>query len=240
MSREEHTGRPERAGVNDASVASGTSGATGADDTPAGDDATGEGVTSVGSGRAGDADASESGRSTGGAGSVEAPGAAETVRLDPRPSRTGTAVAGLVGFVAVAAQAVAGPAVVVGGVGLLALVAGLRRGVRRLVSLGVFGLLLGVLVAGAVGVPTELLLVSAAASAVAWDVADQAVSLGEQVGRGADTSRAELVHAAGSALVATLAVTAAYLVFTAVTGGPVLALALLLLGAILLASVLQG
>jgi len=164
----------------------------------------------------------------------------ETVRIDTRPSRTGTAIAGLVGFVAVVAQAAGGPAVAVGGVGLAALVAGLRRGVRRLVSLGVLGLLLGVLIAGAVGVPAELLLVSAAASAVAWDVATQAVSLGEQVGRGADTARAELVHAAGSALVATVAVAAAYLVFQVVTGGPVLALALLLLGAILLASVLRG
>jgi hypothetical protein len=164
----------------------------------------------------------------------------ETLRLDPRPSRTGTALAGLVGLVAVAAQAVGGPSALVGGVGLLALVGGLRLGARRLVSLGILGLLLGVLVAGAVGVPTELLLVSAAAGAVAWDVADQAVSLGEQVGRGADTERAELVHAAGSGLVATAAVAAAYLVFRAVTGGPVLALALLLLGAVLLASVLRG
>lgn len=166
--------------------------------------------------------------------------ALETVRLDARPSHTGTALAGLVGFVAVAVQAVGGPAAVVGGAGLVALVAGLRAGLRRLVSLGVLGLILGVLVAGAVGVPAELLLVSAAASAVAWDVADQAVSLGEQVGRGADTARAELVHAAGSALVATAAVAAAYLVFRAVAGGPVVALALLLLGAILLASVLRG
>lgn len=166
--------------------------------------------------------------------------APETVRLDSRPSRTGTAVAGLAGLVAVTPQVVGGPAAVVGGLGLVALVAGLRRGVRRLVSLGVLGLILGVLVAGAVGVPAELLLVSAAAGAVAWDVADQAVSLGEQVGRGADTARAELVHAAGSALVATAAVAAAYLVFRVVTGGPVVALALLLLGAILLASVLRG
>ena len=241
--------REERTGTNDASGASGT---TGADEASEGDRTRGpngasgtDGTTGADgaqttSGRPDDADGSGSGRSPGRAGAVEPGGVAGTVRLDPRPSRTGTAVAGLVGFVAVSAQAVGGPAVIVGGVGLVALVAGLRRGVRRLVSLGVFGLLLGVLVAGAVGVPTELLLVSAAASAVAWDVADQAVSLGRQVGRGADTSRAELVHAAGSALVATLAVTAAYLVFTAVTGGPVVALALLLIGAVLLASVLQG
>jgi hypothetical protein len=240
VSREDPTGRSERTRGNDASGTSGTSGATGADGAPAGDGTTGGGDASVASGWSGDADASDPGRSAGRAGSAEPLETAETVRLDPRPSRTGTAVAGLVGFVAVTAQAVGGPAVAVGGVGLVALVAGLRRGIRRLVSLGVFGLLLGVLVAGAVGVPTELLLVSAAASAVAWDVADQAVSLGEQVGRGADTARAELVHAAGSALVATLAVTAAYLVFTAVTGGPVVALALLLVGATLLASVLQG
>ena len=237
MSREERPGRAERTRGNDES---GARGATGTDGASGGDGTTRGGDTAVGSGRAGGAAASDPSLSSGRTEPVEPHEAAETVRLDPRPSRTGTAVAGLVGFVAVTAQAVGGPAVVVGGVGLVALVAGLRRGVRRLVSLGVFGLLLGVLVAGAVGVPTELLLVSAAASAVAWDVADQAVSLGEQVGRGADTARAELVHAAGSALVATLAVTAAYIVFTAVTGGPVVALALLLLGAILLASVLQG
>jgi hypothetical protein len=167
-------------------------------------------------------------------------GEVETVRLDPRPSRTGTALAGLVGLVALAAQAPAGPAVAVGGIGLLALVGGLDRGLRRLVSIGILGLVLGVLVAGAVGLPAELLLVSAAASAVAWDVADQAMSVGTQVGRGADTARAELVHAAGSALVASVAVVVAYLVFRAVAGGPVLALALLLAGAVLLASILRG
>jgi hypothetical protein len=37
-----------------------------------------------------------------------------------------------------------------------------------------------------------------------------------------------------------VAVAAAYLVFSAVAGGPVLALALLLLGGVLLASVLRG
>jgi len=192
-------------------------------------DATGVG----GDGTAGRPGEGERGEPTGGA-------APETVRLDPRPSETGTALAGLVGLVAVVTQAAAGPAVVVGGVGLLALVVGLGRGADRLVSLGVLGLILGVLVAGALGTPAELLVVSAAASAVAWDVAAQAVSLGEQVGRAADTARAELVHAAGSTLVATVAVTAAYLVFRTVAGGPVLALALLLLGAILLASVLRG
>lgn len=164
----------------------------------------------------------------------------ETARLDPRPSRTGTALAGLVGLAAVAAQVPAGPAVVVGATGLVALVVGLERGLRRLVSLGVLGLVLGVLAAGAVGLPSELLLVSAAGSAVAWDVADHAVSLGAQVGRDADTARAELVHAAGSALVASVAVAAAYLVFRSVAGGPVLALVLLLVGAVLLASVLRG
>jgi hypothetical protein len=209
---------------------SGTTASGGTAETPgtAGED--GEGAT--GTGRGADRPGDD--------GRDDPPGEAETVRLDARPSGTGTAIAGLVGFVAVAAQAPGGPAVAVGGVGLVALVGGLRQGARRVVSLGVLGLLVGVLVAGAVGLPTELLLVSAAASAVAWDVADQAVSLGEQVGRRADTARAEFVHAAGSALVATVAVAAAYLVFRTVAGGPVLALALLLLGAILLASVLRG
>lgn len=164
----------------------------------------------------------------------------ETARFDPRPSWTGTALAGLVGLVAVTAQAAGGPAVAVGGVGLLALVLGLRMGSMRAVSLGAVGLFAGVLVAGAVGVPAELLLVSVAASVVAWDVAAQAISIGEQVGRAADTARAELVHAAGSALVATAAVGAAYVVFRVLPGGSVLALALLLLGGVLIASVLRG
>lgn len=172
-----------------------------------------------------------------GTGTVDTP---ETARFDPRPSRTGTALAGLVGLVAVVTQAAGGPAVAVGGVGLLALVLGLRLGAVRAVSIGAVGLFAGVLIAGAVGVPAEVLLVSAAASVVAWDVAAQAVSLGEQVGRAADTARAELVHAAGSALVATAAVAAAYVVFRVLPGGSMLALALLLFGAVLLATVLQG
>jgi hypothetical protein len=171
---------------------------------------------------------------------TETADALETARFEPGPSRTGTALAALVGLVAVVTQAAGGPAVAVGGVGLLSLVGGLRLGVERAVSLGAVGLFAGVLVAGAVGAPAELLLVSAAASVVAWDVASQSVSLGEQVGRAADTARAELVHAAGSALVATAAVAAAYVVFRVLPGGPVLALALCLLGGILIASVLRG
>ncbi|SFR90254.1 hypothetical protein SAMN05216559_0771 [Halomicrobium zhouii] len=98
--------------------------------------------------------------------------------------------------------------------GLAVLLAGLvpvRSGwERRLVTAGAALLFVGVVTSGVVRGASEMqLLVAGVASVLAWDLGEQSVSLGGQVGRRAQTHRAELVHAGGSLLagVAILGVT---------------------------------
>lgn len=76
------------------------------------------------------------------------------------------------------------------------------RGSRTLAKLGAGGVFLCVVVSGlfqAVGV-TNLLLATVA-TIIAWDAAENAVSIGEQLGRGATAWRLEATHTVGSALV---------------------------------------
>jgi len=70
---------------------------------------------------------------------------------------------------------------------------------RRLVSTGAALLFVGVVTSGVVRGASEIqLLAAGVASVLAWDLGEQSVSLGGQVGRRARTRRAELVHAGGS------------------------------------------
>lgn len=65
----------------------------------------------------------------------------------------------------------------------------------------------GALAAGALHEPSTVHLFGAvAATMVAWDAAEQAIGLGEQVGRDADTAVVELVHSGGSTVVGATAV----------------------------------
>lgn len=104
-----------------------------------------------------------------------------------------------------------------GMLGLIALLAGLlpirSDWERELVSVGAALLFIGVATSGVVRESTLVsLLLAGIATVVAWDLGEQAVSMGRQLGRGARTYRAELTHAAGTvfagvgALVATLGV----------------------------------
>lgn len=96
--------------------------------------------------------------------------------------------------------------------GLAVLFAGLlpvRSGWERaLVTVGTALLFVGVVTSGVVRGASQLrLLVAGVAVVLAWDLGEQAVSLGGQVGRRARTHRAELVHggatlAAGGAILA--------------------------------------
>jgi hypothetical protein len=160
--------------------------------------------------------------------------------LDDRPTVVGSALALLVGTVAVGATLAGGSVALVSLAGLVTLAAGLRRGERRVVTLGAAVLFGGVLLAGVFGAPPEPTLVAAAATVVAWDAGEHAVGLGRQVGRHAETGRAELVHAAGSALVASTAAAAAYLAFRTLASQSVVALALLALGGLLIAALLRA
>jgi hypothetical protein len=169
-----------------------------------------------------------------------APADPDWQQFDGRPARVGSALSLLVGTVAVAATLAGGTAALVGLAGLGGLAVGLRRGETRLVTLGASALFAGVVLAGVFGAPPEPVLLAAAATVVAWDVGEHAVGLGAQVGRDAGTGRAELVHASGSALVASAAAAAAYLAFQTLASQSLVALILLALGGLLIAALLRA
>lgn len=130
-----------------------------------------------------------------------------------------------------------------GALGLVALAAGAFRGVRRYVTLGGVGLFAAVLVAG-VGArglaPSPPLLLGFVGAAVAWDVGEHGVVVGEQLGRETDTARLVVVHAAASLVVGAFAAGLGYGVFAAATGGqPVSALVLLLVGLLALVAAVR-
>lgn len=160
-------------------------------------------------------------------------------------SALGVLVAGL-GVIAVLvglAFGVAGTAsirhgveVVPGIAGMALLGAGLgrlRTGRERLLVSAGTALVLGtVLVSGAIrGASTLALLAAGATTVLAWDLAEQAINLGEQVGESAGTYRGELVHGTATAGVAGAAVGATWVVRGLDVTGLPLSVVLLLLGA---------
>jgi hypothetical protein len=121
---------------------------------------------------------------------------------------------------------------------LAAGVAPVRRGRERLLVAAGTGLVfLAVLTSGVVRTSDlPSLLAAGALTVLAWDTAENAVSLGRQLGEAARTDRAELVHGAASALVAGCAVLLALGVHRlGVEGLPFAALAALLLAGVALA-----
>lgn len=141
----------------------------------------------------------------------------------------------------VAATLTAQSAVVPAAAGVLLLGVGLYRASRRFVTLGSAALFVGVLLAGVRGGVPEAVLLAALATVLAWDTADHALGIGEQLGREADSSRLVLVHAATTLLVGAFGSAVCYAAYLAVGGGqPVSALVLLLLGAVALVSALRG
>jgi hypothetical protein len=158
-----------------------------------------------------------------------------------RPSTLGSSLSLFAGFLSLLGFALASlDATAVGAVSLLLLAGGLYASSRRIVTLAGAGFLLAILLAGARGAAPEALLVASLGAVLAWDVAEFAVGVGEQLGEQADTSRLELVHAAGSLLVGVVTAGAAYGVFLAAAGGrPAFAVVLLLLGTVVLVAVLR-
>lgn len=162
--------------------------------------------------------------------------------IDRSPAR-------LAGGIAVLA---AGAAAVVSGVysiGVLAVNAtgffvflwGVTRGRQRAITAGAALLFGGALLAGVRGVPTGPLLVGVTGTVVAWDTGSTALGIGRQLGRAAETSRIELVHAAVSVGIGVAAATMGYGLFRTASGGqPVTALLFLLVAAVLLTWALTG
>ncbi|WP_435178952.1 DUF7519 family protein [Halorussus sp. AFM4] len=109
------------------------------------------------------------------------------------------------------------------------------RGSRTLVKLGAGFVLIGVLISGVFdALPAGTLVAGATAAVVGWDLGENAVNVGEQLGRAASTWRTEGVHAAGAMLVGVAAILTAELVDGIGSSGLSLpALALLLVAVVL-------
>lgn len=108
---------------------------------------------------------------------------------------------------------------------------------RRIVGLGGIALGGNILTSGVIYGAGELsLLVGMALAVVSWDAAEQALNLGEQVGRAGATPLAVLGHTGWSAVVGVVGIAAASAVYgVGVTGLPLVGLGLLLASAIALA-----
>lgn len=153
-----------------------------------------------------------------------------------RPGRHSLVVSGVAGATA-AATALAGGATgaAVAVVGTALLLAGVSRARHRLVDVGGLVAFLGVVIAALAEAPEPAVLVGTAAAVVAWDAGTNAVSLGRQLGREADTGRAETVHALVGGLVGLVTAGLGLVVFEiGPTRQPVTTLFVLLVAASLL------
>lgn len=179
-------------------------------------------------------------------------GLALSIEARHRGHRIAGIVLGILGLIAVGggvAWAVIGTAsvdmrieVLPGIVGLAVLVTGVmaaRRGYERfLISAGTGGILLSVFVAGMVqGAAVPAMLAATASTVAAWDCGEQAINLGQQIGRQATTWRAELVHDGAGLVVGGLGVGLGLAFVTAgVSGLPLMGLTTLLAAAVVLAA----
>ncbi|QPV64470.1 hypothetical protein I7X12_07620 [Halosimplex litoreum] len=162
-----------------------------------------------------------------------------TASVDRSPARTSARLA--VGLAAVAAlwlPTAGGRALGILGTALVAV--GALRGRRRRVTAGAVVLVAGVAAAGLAGAPTLALVGATLCSLLAWDAGRYGITVGEQLGREASTTRLELAHVAATAAVGTAAAllgSASYLVVGTTTDG--VAVVLLLVGVALVLSALR-
>ena len=153
-----------------------------------------------------------------------------------RPGRRSVAVSGVAGSFLVAAAVAGGPlptGVAVAGVACL--LAGVRLGRLRVVDGGALVGFAGVVATALQGAGPLAVLFGTVAAVVAWDSGTNAITLAAQVGRGADTSRVEVLHALYGAGVGVAGGVLGFLLFRAgPTRQPVTTLFVLLLAAAIL------
>jgi len=161
--------------------------------------------------------------------------------VDHGPAQFGSWVAALAGGLAfVMSGFYSWPALIVGAIGLVLLWAGLVRGSTATVTTGAFGVFLAAIIAGSQSAPIIPVLASIVFAVVAWDTGGNAISIGKQLGRSANTMRVEVVHIGASFAVGLLTAGIGYAIYVFGTGGqPVAAVVFLLLGAVLLIATLD-
>jgi len=113
---------------------------------------------------------------------------------------------------------------------------------RGWLTVGTGLVLVGTVVTGVYGaVPPALMLASVGATILGWDVGQHGIVIGEQLGRSPRSRRIQVVHAATSAIVIGGISAVAYLVYLfAGDGRPAQAVALVVLGVIVLAWVFRS
>lgn len=168
--------------------------------------------------------------------------AASDRTIDRSPARVSQLLSVIAASVALGTSALFGSVgALFGLLGLLVIAVGVARGSRRLLTIGAFVLLVGILSGSLVSAPPELLLPGAIATVLAWDFGEQAINVGEQLGREANTQTLEIMHAASSTIVGIAAGALGYGVYLAGGGGqPVTALVFLLIAMLALTSALRG
>jgi hypothetical protein len=165
-----------------------------------------------------------------------------TREIDRSPARLSSALAVSAAALAAGTSALTtSTALAVGVAGLVVVALGVVRGSRRAVTLGATALLVAALVGGLFSGAPYLLLPGVIGTVLAWDFGEQAISVGEQLGREADTTQLEITHAAASTVVGVGAGALGYGIYLVSSGGqPVPALVFLLLAAVVLTSALRN
>ena len=165
-----------------------------------------------------------------------------TREIDRSPARLSSALSLTAGAVAWATSALTGAlTLAAGGAGFLVLLVGVVVGSRRGVTLGSAALLAGALAGGLTSGAPYLLLPGVMAGVLAWDLGEQAINVGEQLGRAADTTQLEVTHAAASSVVAVGGGGLGYAIYLFASGGqPMAALVFLLVAAVALTSALRN
>lgn len=127
------------------------------------------------------------------------------------------------------------PAFVVGVIGAVLVIAGVRRLSRSLINRASAMLAVAPLVAGFEYAPPVVVLVSLTTAVLAWDTGNMAVSIATQLGRHSSTIRIEGVHLAGSLGTGIALVGIGTLLFESASGVyPVSALVFLIIAAVML------
>lgn len=157
-----------------------------------------------------------------------------------KPGRASALLASLAATASLIATGVTTFATVAGFAGLACLIGALALDRPFGVICGALALAAAIPLAALGGASTPALVFAAAATALAYDLADETIETRRSFDSVARTGRAELMHALGVAVLLGLAGGSVYLVYTATAGaGSPLALALLLGGAISLSAATQ-
>lgn len=158
---------------------------------------------------------------------------AEHVEFESIPTSLGVLATIAAAVVTTIASGVTLTVLPFGLVGLVVTTLGVRRGSRRVHTVGSAFLFGAVLLAGVVGAPAGRLLIATAGAIVAWDAGDHAIGLARQVGRGS-SRRAILVHVAITAAVTTCVGVVCFIIYRfADTVSSTAAIASLLVAAVL-------